>query len=191
VENRSGKQELYLKIQSPTFDLSNSFNTRKFIELPYQAYHLDSANFAASPYQTDLTWIYNKINAAGCVHLLNDINLLTNNNALDDHLLMLRTFMQQNFRALNYDTQQTYSLLSNFIKRDGTYATNSVVQQWQQTMNKANVTCLERIEVTDDSQEKADGGQTLGYDLIMNLRGNFVVTLNTQREEICVWDVAK
>jgi hypothetical protein len=117
---------------------------------------------------------------------------------LDDHLILLRTFLQLNFKALNYDTQQTYSLLSNFIKaeikQNNSYATHRVVQQWQATIESANITCLEKLELPQiggEAAEVAEAGQNLGYDLIMNLRGNFVVTLNTKREEICVWDVAK
>jgi hypothetical protein len=158
---------------------------------------------------TDLTWLHNKINATGCVQLLNDIYLINppteNESKLPDHLKFLKRFLEINYKSLNYDAQQLYSLLGTYIKYEQTkknqLANNPIVQNWAKTIIEHKILRIERIEFDneenhnndDENDENYSDKNEKGYDLIMNsnLDGNFVISLSTEREEICVWNVEK
>ncbi|XP_062545784.1 uncharacterized protein LOC134212179 [Armigeres subalbatus] len=189
-----------------------SFNIRKFIELPYHKYKLEAsaASFASSSFLTDLGWLHEKLTATGCVHLLNDIYLanLTENSGVQAfaHLLVLKKFLETYYKALNYDGQQMISLLNVYItaemKADGSsLADNAVLKKWCNFIDSSPLTYLQKLEfsepnfVTEDEKKESgnDKISSVGYDLIMNLNidGFFVISLSTEREEICVWDVAK
>lgn len=185
-----------------------SFNYRKIVELPYHKYKLDStatdsAIFSTSPYLTDLVWLQDKLIATGCVHVLNDIRLVDSATSAGTHVALLKSFIETHFKALNYDGNQLYSLLYPVLvaeqQRPGSpYANNTVVQQWLKTINNSTVPFLEKLVLTEggDEEEKQavdNMPNVVGFDLIMNLsiEGYFVISLSTEREEICVWDVAK
>ncbi|EAT38881.1 AAEL009269-PA [Aedes aegypti] len=182
-----------------------SFNIRKFIELPYHKYKLEAsaASFASSSFLTDLSWLHAKLTATGCVHLLNDICLvnLTENgdNPTLGHLLVLKKFLETHFKALNYDGQQLFSLLYVYMETvDPSLTGNEVLKKWRQFIDASPVTYLQKLEYSEPSAVTEEGevektDAPVGYDLIMNLNidGFFVISLSTEREEICVWDVAK
>lgn len=185
-----------------------SFNTRKIIELPYHSYKTDKKEFETSKYLTNLTWLHNKIKSTGCVQFLLDI-YLTNppqpqspSSKLSGHLQFLLTFIQTHFEALNYDAQQIYSLLSTYIKHAAQLnkdnANNSIVKSWLKEIQDQNILTIEKIEFeheetmsgAEDAAENADG-----YDQLINTNNkngeNFIISVHTAREEICVWDVIK
>lgn len=195
-----------------SFDFLNflipSFNTRKIIELPYHSYKTDKKEFETSKYLTNLTWLHNKIKSTGCVQFLLDI-YLTNppqpqspSSKLSGHLQFLLTFIQTHFEALNYDAQQIYSLLSTYIKHAAQLnkdnANNSIVKSWLKEIQDQNILTIEKIEFeheetmsgAEDAAENADG-----YDQLINTNNkndeNFIISVHTAREEICVWDVIK
>uniref|UniRef100_A0A182NTF5 WD_REPEATS_REGION domain-containing protein n=1 Tax=Anopheles dirus TaxID=7168 RepID=A0A182NTF5_9DIPT len=188
-----------------------SFNYRKIVELPYHKYKLDamageSSAFANSPYLTDLAWLQDKLIATGCVHILNDVCLVDGSTATGTHVALLKSFIETYFKALNYDGHQLYSLLRPVLvaerQRAGSpYATNAIVQQWLELIDSSTVPFLERVmlpEAGDAAAEPVekqaeDKPSNVGFDLMMNLsiEGYFVISLSTEREEICVWDVAK
>uniref|UniRef100_A0A182X1F3 WD_REPEATS_REGION domain-containing protein n=1 Tax=Anopheles quadriannulatus TaxID=34691 RepID=A0A182X1F3_ANOQN len=184
------------------------FNYRKIVELPYHKYKLDStatesAIFSTSPYLTDLVWLQDKLIATGCVHVLNDIRLVDSATSAGTHVALLKSFIETHFKALNYDGNQLYSLLYPVLvaeqQRPGSpYANNTVVQQWLNTINNSTVPFLEKLVLTEGADEEEKQAvdnmpNVVGFDLIMNLsiEGYFVISLSTEREEICVWDVAK
>lgn len=190
----------------------SSYNTRKFVELPYHSYKIDKHQFEESSFMTNLTWIHDKINATGCVQLLNDIYLIyppnhqqTLTSTLSEHLLFLRIFLQIHFKPLNYDAQQLYSLLSTMIKHQSKIHTiiadTTIIQNWEKTIQEEKILRIEKIDTEQDEEEDEEQNEmdelnninTDGHDFLINTNrdDNFVISLSTEREEICVWNVIK
>ena len=165
---------------------------------------------------TNLTWIHDKINATGCVQLLNDIYLIcppnhqqiqsTSTPALSEHLMFLKQFLQIHFKPLNYDAQQLYSLLSSMIKHQSiiliNIANNTIIQSWKNTIIEEKILRIEKIyngqDSEDENEEQNEKDElnninTNGHDFLINTNrdDNFVISLSTEREEICVWNVIK
>lgn len=200
IKNYKTLEKYYEEQQNQFVDKTNemdkSYNLRKLIELPYHTFKLNDKTFETSLYLIQLKWIYDKINATGCVHLLNDISLTKK---LPNHLIILKKFLQIYFKALNYDAQQFYSMLGGFLneesKENNEFSQNgvfksSVLENWREVINEIPVSCLERLHIGEQNIETVN---SVGYDLITNIEGEgyFVISMSTDREEICVWDVAK
>lgn len=182
----------------------DSYNKRKHVELPYHSFKVDKVLFETSSYLTELSWIHNKIDAIGCVHLLNDIYLFypptENTTNLPEHLKYLKKFLETYFKTLNYDAQQLYSIILSFIKKEKNsnpnLLENSIVKSWIDTVENHKILRIEKIGDADDAGP-TDAGENEtnvnGHDFIMNCSsdGSFVISMSTEREEICVWDVAK
>lgn len=110
-------------------------------------------------------------------------------------------FLQSHFKSLNYDAQQIYSLLSTFIKSESSkrseVAGDAIIQRWHEEIKEQNILRIERIDAEDDEDDSQEGepsdSNAEGYDSLMNsnFNENFVVSLSTDREEICVWNVLK
>lgn len=101
-------------------------------------------------------------------------------------MIVLRKYLELNFKALHYDGQQFYSLLSEFLALESTLD-DPILIKWKESIKNLTETYLERLNI-DRKMEKSD----LSYDLITNLpgKGFFVISLSTEREEICVWDAS-
>uniref|UniRef100_A0A182QHQ1 Nephrocystin 3-like N-terminal domain-containing protein n=1 Tax=Anopheles farauti TaxID=69004 RepID=A0A182QHQ1_9DIPT len=202
----------YYELQPNVFLDKKGKEKRKFVELPFHKYKLDamaaeSGAFVNSPYLTDLAWLQDKLIATGCVHILNDVRLVDVSVTAGTHVALLQSFIETYFKALNYDGHQLYSLLRPVLvaerQRAGSpYASNAIVQQWLETIDSSTVPFLERVlleekeeDTAGEPEEKPADGKpsSVGFDLMMNLsiEGYFVISLSTEREEICVWDVAK
>lgn len=183
------------------------FNIRKFVELPYHKYKLSTndESFADSSYLTDLSWLQEKLIATGCVHLLNDILLVdfTNRSSKSAfvHLALLEKIFETHFKALNYDGRQLFSLLSGSIELELKRNEHEILKKWRSFIQSSPTSFLlelllgesESIEEKSVEKKIESDKAVQGYDLIMNLNidGYFVISLSTEREEICVWDVAK
>lgn len=199
-------------------------NIDKYIELPYHTYILcrsrnesngDSTNtpplnissFESSSYLTELTWIFSKIKATKSVHyLLNDLHLLPAEQlAKCEHLVILKLFLENNIRPINYDVDQFYPLFKSFLMSaatsDENVANNSVCQQWLADLQHIPISYLENLSndaCASEEVEKGEGATAIttspstGYDYLVNLggKGYFVASINTECEEICVWDVS-
>lgn len=163
---------------------------------------------------TNLQWLHKKINSTGCVQLLLDIYLISPpkskrasepqspvTSKLSEHLDFLLKFLQIHFKSLNYDAQQIYSLLSTHIKRESLkrseVAADEIIQRWRREIDEQKVLRIEKIDTGDGDQdedfdETSDNNKN-GYDLLINTNRdeNFVISLSTEREEICVWNVLK
>lgn len=155
---------------------------------------------------TNLIWFQNKINATGCVQLLLDIYLLSAQPSetmlspsatLAEHLQFLTTFLQKHFKSLNYDAQQIFSLLSTYLKQysleHSEIINNVIVKKWKEEVKELNIMRIERIETESnevDEDEDEDCNKN-GYDSLINTNHdeNFMISLSTDREEICVWNV--
>lgn len=169
------------------------YNQQKFNELPYQSFVIDPTSFAQSIYLTDLNWIQTKLKATKCVqNILNDIYLIdaeTRTNC--KHLEILQRFLETYIQPINYDADQFYSLfkffLINAMKTDDSIASNAVCTKWLSDFDAIPYTYLDILA----NEGAGDGSE--GYDLLSNLGGSgyFVASLNTKREEICVWNVPR
>lgn len=163
------------------------FNQEKFNELPYHAYILDNASFPQSTYLTDLRWIQNKLNATKYVQtILNDIYLIDESARNQcEHIQVLKTFIETHLQAINYDVSQFQPLLKHCL-HDANQS-NAVFKQWLDDCNNIAITYLDLM----DGPANIDNCEPHGFDLITNLGGNFVASLSTKREEICVWNIPK
>lgn len=162
--------------------------------MPYHAYKTDENSYALSPYLTDINWIFNKLNATGCIHILNDIYLNENSYLKSNkHLQILEKFLTANIRSLNYDGRQFYSLFPAFLnkqlKTDSDLRNDKVVTQWLEQLKTIPIPYLEELISAEEESDQT----AVGYDAIINLggKGYFVASLSTEREEICVWDASK
>ncbi|KAL7029565.1 hypothetical protein ACKWTF_006289 [Chironomus riparius] len=191
------------------------YNTRKFTELPYHSFKIDKKEYETSQYLTNLTWLHDKIDSTGCVQLLFDIYLISppvqsnemspnaRNIKLAEHIEFLIRFLEIHFKSLNYDAQQLQSLLSTFIKAElskrSDLSSNSIIQGWQNEI-KSGDAYIERLYIENDDddndEEISENGDECdsnknGYDFLINTNVNesFAISLSTDREEICVWNV--
>lgn len=59
---------------------------------------------------------------------------------------------------------------------------------WKVDLENVTETHLERIKI-----EENETAENVRYDLVTNLpgKGNFVISVSTDREEVCVWNAAK
>ncbi|GBP60162.1 Uncharacterized WD repeat-containing protein alr3466 [Eumeta japonica] len=182
------------------------YNTRKLDELPFQHYHLSKADpqsFANRPYFTDHTWIYDKVAATDCGHFLEDIALI-HLDPLPEHIEVLKDFLETHSYALDYDHRQFYGLLRVTLEkriRDGFELKSNICKQWLEvarnppvpTFVPVNEGLVKLIESKEKREMSTDEGfDSKNYDLIVRLEkcGKYVVTVSTEREEICVWDTS-
>lgn len=114
---------------------------------------------------------------------------------LAEHLEFLIIFLQTHFKSLNYDAQQLYSLLSTFIKIESAkrseIASNSIIQKWKMKIEDGNLLRIERLHVDDAEEESEGDGNKNGHDFLINTNQDerFVISLSTDRDEICVWNI--
>lgn len=179
---------------------SQWYNQQKFNELPYHAFIVDASTYPQSLYLTDLTWIQTKLKATKCVQcILNDIYLIepTSRTKLK-HLDILQCFLETFIQPINYDADQFYALFKHYLSscatNDTTIGNDTVCKKWIQDFDSISVSYLDILNnaVSASEENEGDGGSG-GYDLIANLGGDgyFVASLNTQREEIRVWNVPR
>lgn len=169
-----------------------SYNRRKFIELPYHAYVIDNQSFVQAIYLTDLSWIQAKLKATKCVqYILSDISMIeATTRKQHKHLKILQHFLKTFIQPINYDADQFYPLfkyyLRNYLKDD---PNESNATKWLAECDAITSSYLDILKSVSGSSSQ---NQCNGYDLISNLGdGYFVASLNTEREEICVWNVPK
>lgn len=195
-------------------------NIDKYIELPYHTHiliqkrndnggdpvtmaPLNVTAYETSSYLTELTWIYSKIKSTKSVHyLLNDLYLVSAERlASHKHLVLLKAFLETNIRPINYDADQFYPLFKTFIvssaAADADTANDAICQQWLADLEHIPISYLENLTETTigdrpEGDEATAATTDIGYDYLVNLggKGYFVASINTSREEICVWDVS-
>ncbi|XP_077284296.1 NACHT domain- and WD repeat-containing protein 1 isoform X2 [Arctopsyche grandis] len=183
------------------------FNARKLEELPYQRYHLCKPNlelFAFEKFFIDDTWIFDKISALGCGQLLEDIGLLElADDDAPEHVRFLKEFLEINSFALNYDAKQFYTLMYLFLeeKSNNGGVQSEICQKWYNNAKHPPIPSLVPMNLAKPStmgKNKKDIiiselFDTKTYDLVVRLEKceGYVASLSTEREEICVWDLAK
>lgn len=104
---------------------------------------------------------------------------------------------------MNYDAQQIYSLLSTFIKYESDnqieVKNDPIIQGWNKEIDCGNILRIERLNITEEddndrnssNQDDEDDTNKEGHDFLINTNRDehFVISLSTDREEICVWNV--
>jgi hypothetical protein len=92
-------------------------------------------------------------------------------------------------------------LLSTFIKSESLIhadtANNSIIQKWKKEIEDGQILRIEKLHINDndkdedyDEHDESDESNKNGYDFLINTNRdeNFVISLSTDREEICVWN---
>lgn len=168
-----------------------SYNTRKLIELPYQAAVVENVNFSSSEYLCNLEWIQQKISGVGCAEFLNDICLVKESDA--PHLQFLKSFINKNYAALNYDGCQLNLLFTHEFRKNGSQLENtsidkSIIKGWQEFVHNVPIPWLELV---NDVNIEAD--HNIYYDILISSSkdNDFVVSLSQKFQQICVWDVKR
>jgi hypothetical protein len=116
---------------------------------------------------------------------------------LDEHLDFLIKFLEIHYKSLNYDAQQLHSLLLTFIKQETEkrkeVASNPIIQGWKKDIENEKVFRIERLHICEDTDDADNELNKYGYDFLINSNKdeNFVISVSTNREEICVWNVLK
>lgn len=130
--------------------------------------------------------------------MLEDIHLAEGVNTLQNKFVMiLKEFFQQNASILNYDGQQFYSHLYSYLKKhlESNSDSNSKLMEVLETAKHPPVLSLIPLNeiIESENTENKSSFHAKQFDLITRLPDTeqFVVTVSTNNEEICVWDIRK
>lgn len=160
-------------------------------ELPYQTYQL-GVDLYTSTYLTDIFWIYDKICGSSCYQILEDINLqgVTTNEFIN----VLKDFIEINASILNYDGKQFYSCLYKYLKEKNDKNELRVENNDTKLAQIYSETIVPPVLsfVPNNFAVMEPIKETI-FDLLVRLPNTdqFVATLSTKNEELCVWDVLK
>lgn len=174
-----------------------SYNRRKLDELPFQYCQLNLSQLAASPYLTDISWIYTKVCGSNCFEVLEDISL-AKASELEKFAQVIEEFLEENACALNYDGRQFYSHLYSYLQsafeQDPSLQLEVRLSELLETCKRPPVPSLIPLVVQKWSDEE-DGAPYTKKVFTMVTRlpetEQFVVTVSTDKEEICVWDIKR
>ncbi|XP_045482226.1 NACHT and WD repeat domain-containing protein 2 isoform X1 [Harmonia axyridis] len=179
--------------------LGKCYNRRKLDELPFHHFQIHST-IENSDYVNDISWLYSKICGSNCYQVLEDINLQSA--TTNSFVKLFRDFIENHASVLNYDGKQFYSHMYQYLEEkirkteltlEG--ADESLVELHNSSKNPpvsslipANSSCLDDLETCNDSEPSF---KEVMFDLIVVLpeTNQFVATLSTNSDMICVWDV--
>lgn len=70
-------------------------------------------------------------------------------------------------------------------------ASDKIIQGWKSEIVDKKILRIERVENCEDEDDEQ--GDHAGWDSLINTNHdeNYVISLSTDREEICVWNVLK
>lgn len=151
-----------------------------------------------SLYFTDIHWIYDKVQGSNSFQILEDICLIKPLNNQFTHTL--KDFLELNAMLLNYDGRQFYSHLHNYIEKhvkNTDLLNNPTVQEIVALIKNPPVLSLIPLNGLDIEEkmpfDSTTSFQSSIFDIVIRIpqTDNFVVTVSTQKEEICVWDIRK
>ena len=174
-----------------------SYNRRKLDELPFHYYQL-KREIENSPYISDITWIYDKVCGSNCYQILEDINMQPS--VRNELTLTLRHFIETHASVLNYDGRQFYSHLYKYLedkirRKEISLESNdsTLVQVYSLTKSPPVLSLipLNSVQEEKESDESGPAFKESNFDLVIRLpdTDQFVVSVSTNKEEICVWDV--
>ncbi|KAK5648750.1 hypothetical protein RI129_003642 [Pyrocoelia pectoralis] len=182
--------------------LGKCYNRRKLEELPYQYHHLNPTNLENSTYLNDLNWIYEKVCGSNSFQLLEDIYLCqeSKNGTLQNKFVeILKDFLEKFATTLNYDGRQFYAQFYNYLEEFEGIG-NELNQKIKDAINiTKNPPVLSLLLLNNNiASNKEPASTTATYqnnvlDLIVRLPDSeqFVASVSTDQEEICVWDIKK
>lgn len=174
-----------------------SYNRRKLDELPFQYYQLNASQLPVSPYLTDISWIYTKVCGSNCFEVLEDI-ALTKASGVGKFAEVIEEFLEQNACALNYDGRQFYSHLYSFLlnvfEQDPSLKLEVRLSELLEICKRPPVPSL--IPLAIQKRRDQEDGATYGkkiFTMVTRLpeTEQYVVTVSTDKEEICVWDIKR
>ncbi|KAJ8923993.1 hypothetical protein NQ315_006769 [Exocentrus adspersus] len=175
----------------------NIYNRRRLDELPFHYFHLYS-NLEDSKYLTDISWIFDKVCGSNCYQILEDINLQSN--IKNEFTQILKDFIETHASILNYDGRQFFSHLYKYLenkisKKEISIENNdsSLSKMYSVAKNPPVLSLMPLnsalMEADEGIPENVFRDKT--FDLIIRLpkTNQFIVTVSTNNEELCVWDI--
>lgn len=168
-------------------------------ELPYHYLKLNfngNSEPELSPYFNDIHWIYNKVHGSNSFQILEDITLIKPKLPFTQ---ILKEFLELHATLLNYDGRQFYSHLHHYIEKhikDPELLHNPKVQEIVGLSKNPPVLTLIPLNGLD-IEEKMPFESTTNFQSVFDIvvripdTDHFVITVSTQNEEICVWDIRK
>ncbi|XP_030753342.1 NACHT and WD repeat domain-containing protein 2 [Sitophilus oryzae] len=180
---------LQARLVNQDTNLGKCYNRRKLDELPFHHHHL-GRNLETSPYLNDISWIYDKLCGSSVFQLLEDISLI--GTKLNPSVAQLRYFLEHHASSLNYDGRQFYSQLFGFAKKRP--LTDGVLKEAFAKCFEPPVTSLIplNVEAMDlHLDETKEVQRKPVFDLLVRIPNSnrFIVTVSTEQERICVWDI--
>ncbi|CAH0550201.1 unnamed protein product [Brassicogethes aeneus] len=175
--------------------LGKCYNRRKLDELPFHYYQLNS-EIEKSSFISDLSWIYDKVCGSNCYQILEDINLQSE--ITESYTKLIKDFIETHASLLNYDGRQFYSHLNKYLedkikKNELTDLSDKVKEMHELAKNPPVLTLIPlNCETLDqDSENKDRTFKDVAFDLVCRVpdTDRFIVTVSTNKQEICVWDV--
>lgn len=190
-------QNMIARLVSQDTCYGKCYNRRKLDELPFQYWQLEKSKYRKSPYLNDMNWIYDKVCGSSCFQLLEDIQLSEQCDGFDEDLLkMLKDYLETYAHALNYDGRQFYSHLNKYLETK--FVKNELDPGLKKVLELSRnppVNSLIIVNPQDDGIENDEDSviKSKNFDLVQRLKGtdDYVVSVSTEKEEICVWDIHK
>ncbi|KAB0804135.1 hypothetical protein PPYR_01105 [Photinus pyralis] len=171
--------------------LGQCYNRRKLDELPYQYHQLNPTKLAHSPYLNDLEWIYEKVCGSSSFQLLEDIYLAQTE--ANEFVVILRDFLEKFATTLNYDGRQFYAQFYNYLTEEG--RVNGANKQITDVFNITRNPPVTSLVLLNSNVPSDPDTVTMCQNKVLNLiirlpdTEQFVASVSTNLEEICVWDI--
>lgn len=174
--------------------IGNCYNRRKLDELPFHYYQL-KGDIENSPYLTDINWLYEKVCGSNCYQILEDINM--QKNIRHEYTISLRNFIETHASILNYDGRQFYSHLYKYLdekmkRKELNDSTLKRVYKLAKDPPVSSYVLTNNVQfIPEDTATETFHAKN--YDLVVRLpeTNRFIVSVSTNKEEVCVWDVKK
>ncbi|KAL1513904.1 hypothetical protein ABEB36_003243 [Hypothenemus hampei] len=165
-------------------NLGKCYNKRKLDELPYHHHHL-GGHLETSIYLNEINWIYDKLCGSNAFQLLEDISLI-GNSISNSFIKLLKEFLEVNCTVLNYDGRQFYSYLFTFLK-----SKNRNEKEEEIYGLCKNPPVLTLFPLNHETFLEKEAKDLIYFDLIVKIPNSnrFVVTISTNEEKLCVWDI--
>lgn len=167
-----GKKIKARMLLQPT-KFGDTYNRRKLEELPYLTLKTQGS---AAKYSLDPDWIFDKLCGSTVHQLLEDLYLENEN----EDVAWLCKFLEMCSPSLEYDGRQLYAQIAR-------YRFPLATPLGQTLQGPPRVVSLIESEVEEDEEMATE------IDLVVRLPHNhsFIVTVSTNAEEICVWDISR
>lgn len=176
-----------------------SYNRRKLDELPFHYFHLNS-DLEESRYLTDISWIYDKVCGSNCYQILEDINLLST--IKHEFTQILKDFIETHASVLNYDGRQFFSHLYKYLEDKVSrnelsveHNDSNLSKMYSITKNPPVLSLMPLNSALMEAHEEFSDNvfREKTFDLIVRLpkTNQFIVTVTTNNEELCVWDIIR